>query len=73
MNEEILKKIDAAILTEEKAIPIYTKHIGNTLFWSGLGKKTQEDIKKTFIELKEDSGRHVKQLQSIKEMIKGQT
>lgn len=68
-KEDILKKIDEAILTEEKAMPIYTKHIGNTLFWSGLSKETQNKIKDTFLKLKQESSKHINQLEAAKKLI----
>lgn len=71
MKEEILKKIDEAIITEEKAIPIYAKHLESTLFWSDMLEEYAEKIKKLFQKLKKESLGHKGKLEYIKKIIQG--
>lgn len=68
-KEEIIKKIDEAILTEEKAIPIYMKHIESTMYWSELKEKDRINIRNVFVQLKEDSLKHIEFLNRIKEIL----
>ncbi|MGM0442210.1 MAG: hypothetical protein ACQEQC_07310 [Elusimicrobiota bacterium] len=69
MKKDILKKIDEAIITEEKAVPIYAKHLESTLFWSDMPEEYRERIKKLFEKLKEESLGHKGKLEYIKKKI----
>ena len=70
MKEEILKKIDKAIRTEEEGIPIYAKHIDNTLFWSGLiSDEVKEVIRNTLKILTDESKRHKQLLLQVKQLV----
>lgn len=37
----VIREINNAIVKEELAVPLYTSHIEQTLFWSGLSKDKQ--------------------------------
>ncbi len=67
---DILKEIDAAILKEEVAIPIYADHIKAAMFWSGLPKTKQDKIKEGLEILLKESIGHVKLLQKVKSIYK---
>ncbi|MFC1693106.1 hypothetical protein ACFL1R_06345 [Candidatus Latescibacterota bacterium] len=69
MKEEIIRKIDDAILMEDSAIPIYSKHIKSTLFWSGLNDEFQKRIKETLDFLTEESQKHVFLLERVKKLL----
>ena len=63
--EFVLQRINEARVKEELAIPIYSSHIKQTLFWSGLPKDKQEKIISGLKILEGDSMRHSKMLQKI--------
>lgn len=67
---DILKEIDAAILKEEVAIPIYADHIKAAMFWSGLPKAKQDKIKEGLEILLKESMGHVKLLKKVKSIYK---
>jgi len=59
----VAKKILLELLTkgldaEEKAVPVYTKHLESALFWAGLKKETIEEGKATFERLAQESTVH---------------
>jgi len=63
--ELIVQKISEARIKEELAIPIYSSHIKQTLFWSGLPKAKQEKIIAGLRILESDSEKHVGMLKII--------
>ncbi len=70
MNKsQILQKIAEAILAEERAMPIYTRHIESTLYWSGLRKDDQKKITEMFLRLKKDSDKHIAHLKHIQTLV----
>ena len=67
MNKKgFIKKIDEAIITEEDAIPVYSRHLKTIIFWSGLGKEKEEKIKSYLDILINDTRKHIKIFESIK-------
>jgi|GEM_PF-1901777 len=64
-NESIVQKISEARVKEELAIPIYSSHIKQTLFWSGLPEAKQAKIIAGLRILEADSEKHVKMLKII--------
>lgn len=56
-------------MTEETGILIYGKHLNAALFWSGLEKEKQEEIKKYLTILKEDSEDHKREFEYIKQKL----
>ena len=69
MKDEIIEKINQAILTEEENIPIYSKHINSTLFWSGLNDEFKQKIQDTLNIIKIGSQNHKIFLTHIKKII----
>lgn len=63
--EKILNRINEARIKEELALPIYSSHIKQTLFWSGLSKDKKEKIIASLRTLEADSERHVKLLKIV--------
>ena len=69
MKDEIIEKINQAILTEDEGIPIYSKHIESTLFWSGLNDEFKQKIQDTLNIIKRESQNHKILLTHIKKII----
>lgn len=63
--ELIIKRINEARVKEELALPIYSSHLKQTLFWSGLPKAKQEKIIANLRTLEADSEKHVKLLKIV--------
>lgn len=57
-KEELIILLKQGLNTEEKAIPIYAKHLDSVLFLSGLSKEKQEKVRDILKVLKGDSERH---------------
>ncbi len=68
-KEEILAKIDIAILREEDAVPIYAKHLSSAIHWAGLDDDSVTRIKDYLKILRDESMGHAKALRKVKEMI----
>ena len=68
-KNNLLKKIDEAISTEDMAMPIYVKHLKSGIFWSGLNKEKKDLIKKNLEILEIETLQHAKMLQEIKSLI----
>ena len=59
MNKnELLKMLEEGLKIEESLIPIYTRHISNTLFLSEFTEKKREEIKTALSSLRNDSEVH---------------
>jgi hypothetical protein len=61
----ILNSLKEAMIKEELAIPLYTSHIEQTLFWSGLPVKKQKVIVDTLKILEQESEIHAQIFQKI--------
>jgi hypothetical protein len=59
-KKELLTMLEKAKISEEKSIPIYTKHMGTAIFWTGIDKEKVEKIKEALILLARESERHRK-------------
>ncbi len=68
-KEEILSKLDKAVMQEEEAVPIYAEHISTTAMWAGLSNADIEKIKDYLRVLHEESIGHAKAFEKIKELI----
>lgn len=69
-KEEILAKIDIAILREEQAVPIYAEHLSSAIHWAGLKEESVARIRGYLKILRDDSMGHAKALRKVKELIK---
>ena len=70
-KNELIKKLDKAIILEEMAVPIYNKHLKNTLFLSGYPEEVQKRIKNNLKILSDDSVRHKFMIEELKKIISG--
>ena len=61
----ILNSLKEAMIKEELAIPLYSSHIEQTLFWSGLPMKKQKVIIDTLKTLEKESEIHAQIFQKI--------
>ena len=57
-KDEIIKILEEAQIAEERSIPVYTKHMGSAVFWTGIDKEIAEEIRKILKYLAEESARH---------------
>ena len=57
-KQKLLNSMQEALKTEESAIPLYTKHIGSTLFLSGFGEDAQKQIRQILNRLRRESMEH---------------
>ncbi len=57
-KEEFIKMLEEGIKIEENLIPLYSKHITNTLFLSGFTGEKQTRIKRVLTILKNESEIH---------------
>ncbi|MFO8052562.1 MAG: ferritin family protein [Candidatus Omnitrophota bacterium] len=64
-KKELIRLLREALLGEEKAVPIYTKHLDSALFWTGLGKEKSEEIQRIFSQLAKDSKKHKEVVENI--------
>ncbi len=69
MKKVILESIDRAIRAEEESIPIYAKHLHNTMFWSALSDDKRKLVAETLLKLKEGSEKHKMILQAIGKIV----
>lgn len=56
----LLQFLRKAMDAEEKAIPIYMKHLETTVFWAGMEKDATEFTKKEFMRFAKESSVHKK-------------
>lgn len=57
-KQELLQILEEGLKIEEEVIPIYSHHINNTLFLSGLTAQKTKTIGNLLDVLKKDSERH---------------
>ena len=57
-KNDLIASLKQNLYTEEQAIPIYSKHLNSTVFFSGFNKGLQEKIKNTLLILKKESQHH---------------
>lgn len=65
---KILEDIHQAVLDEELAVPVYTSHIKNTIFWTGLPEAKQKRILEILDTLARESEGHVNVFKRIQEI-----
>ncbi len=64
-KEEVLTILREGLRVEEDVIPIYSEHIRNSLFLSGLSAAETDPVKSILDKLKVDSERHRKIFQTL--------
>jgi rubrerythrin len=68
-KDDLLASLKESLNTEERAIPIYTRHLNSTLFFSGFSKELQKKIKDTLLTLKSESQRHEQVFKALIEKV----
>ncbi len=69
-KEKLLELLKRCLDSEEKAIPIYAKHINNTFFLSEFNKGDQAKLKDVLETLKRESTDHMKIYKDLLQKIK---
>jgi len=59
------------LITEEQAMPVYSKHLDAILSWSGLAEAQRLSVKEILSTLKTESEGHIRQLTSLREYVEG--
>ncbi len=57
-KQKVIGILTDAILAEEKAMPIYTRHLNTVLFWTGLDEQKAARMKVMFEQLARESEQH---------------
>ena len=57
-KENLIKLLKQALLAEEKAIPIYNRHLESAVFWAGLPEDSVAKIKSVLELLAKESASH---------------
>lgn len=69
-NAKIIEILKKALMAEEKAIPIYNKHLSSSLFWTGIERGKSKRIKEILELLASDSMRHKAAVEALIERLK---
>ena len=64
-KEEAIKILEECLKVEEDIIPLYSKHITNTLFFSGLEAGKADEVRKILDKLRTDSMKHRSMFQGL--------
>lgn len=70
-KQKTLEFLEECLRLEESVIPLYSRHIDNTLFLSGFDKAEREKISRILNKLRSDSMRHRKIFAGLVKKIKG--
>ncbi len=71
MSKDIIRRlIGDSIVVEERSIPIYTRHLKDSLFWSPFSPKEEESIKSKLQILESQSEEHVILLRKLGELLR---
>jgi hypothetical protein len=57
-KEDLLKELKEALVTEERSVPVYMKHLDSAIFWTGWEEGTLTKAKTIFTHLAQESSRH---------------
>lgn len=68
-KEKLLKLIEESIVLEEKAVPIYAKHLKSVMFWSHISEDKQKIIVEKLKILSKDTKFHITALNKVKKII----
>ena len=70
-KKKFLKMLEEAVALEDRAMPIYSRHLKTALFWSGLDASAREQLRIQLGILEQESDRHTKVLRAVKKEIEG--
>ncbi len=66
--QKVVDEIRAATVNEDLCIPLYTSHIKQAFYWSGLDKEVREEIANGLRVLERETRWHVKALREIEKI-----
>lgn len=69
-KEKLMTHLGEALKTEENAIPLYSKHIGSTLFFSPFEEEKRKRIQEILNKLIYDSQRHARMIEDLIDKLK---
>jgi hypothetical protein len=69
-KEELLNMLEDAKVAEEKAIPIYTRHLSSAVFWTGLEEERVKRMKILLNQLSKESQGHIKVVEYLIDLVK---
>jgi len=69
-KEELLKVLNEAVMTEERVVPIYDKHLRSAIFWTGIDKDKAQIVRRCLEIMIDDSKTHFEITKSLLERIK---
>ena len=71
-KEKLMDSLNEALKTEESAIPLYSKHIGSTLFFSPFEEDKRKRIEQILNILTHDSQRHARVIEDLIDKLKNE-
>jgi len=69
-KEELLKVLNEAVMTEERIVPIYDKHLRSAIFWTGIDEDKSQTVRNYLQTMIDDSKKHFEITKSLLERIK---
>lgn len=69
-KKELISILEKALIAEERAIPIYMKHLKTAVFWTGAAEEDIKRIRKVMSVLLEESERHKKTVETLIDKVK---
>ncbi len=69
-RQELIDLLERAALLEESVIPIYSKHVENSLFLSGFNEGARQRIATILKKLALDSSRHKQTMDGLLKKVK---
>lgn len=69
-KEELLKVLNEAVMTEERIVPIYDKHLRSAIFWTGIDEDKAQTVRNCLKIMIDDSKKHFEITKSLLEKIK---
>lgn len=68
-EEKIIQELDAAILMEEMAIPVYSSHLASTVGRIGVSEENSQRIIDDLTVLETESKKHITMLKKVREIL----
>lgn len=69
-KEELIRMLTDAQLDEERAVPVFLRHLSTAIFWTGVTRQKSLKAKAFFEGLSNDSERHKKIVSDLLSKIK---
>ncbi|MBU0682842.1 MAG: hypothetical protein ABIH85_01705 [Candidatus Omnitrophota bacterium] len=68
-KQELLKYLKEAVMTEERIIPIYEKHLKSAIFWIKIDKDKAEKARGMMDKMIQDSRKHWQITKSLMDQV----